>query len=126
MNGVSHAGIGMTSARTRDRLVQRLQEQCTNPSDEHRRIGVDTPDRILLAEPSFAGAPDLGMLCLEVTSNPVPHGFRDGGAGPWECSDHHIAERMRLRKAQTAGKARAAQVVGGTLPTSGTMIHITR
>ena len=27
MNGTSHAGIGMTSARTRDRLVQRLQEQ---------------------------------------------------------------------------------------------------
>jgi protein-L-isoaspartate(D-aspartate) O-methyltransferase len=27
MNGASHAGIGMTSARTRDRLVQRLQEQ---------------------------------------------------------------------------------------------------
>ena len=27
MNGSHHAGIGMTSARTRDRLVQRLQEQ---------------------------------------------------------------------------------------------------
>jgi protein-L-isoaspartate(D-aspartate) O-methyltransferase len=27
MNSVTHAGIGMTSARTRDRLVQRLQEQ---------------------------------------------------------------------------------------------------
>jgi protein-L-isoaspartate(D-aspartate) O-methyltransferase len=27
MNSPSHAGIGMTSARTRDRLVQRLQEQ---------------------------------------------------------------------------------------------------
>ena len=26
MNIPSHAGIGMTSARTRDRLVQRLQE----------------------------------------------------------------------------------------------------
>jgi protein-L-isoaspartate(D-aspartate) O-methyltransferase len=27
VNGLRHAGIGMTSARTRDRLVQRLQEQ---------------------------------------------------------------------------------------------------
>ncbi|HUG71906.1 MAG TPA: protein-L-isoaspartate(D-aspartate) O-methyltransferase [Steroidobacteraceae bacterium] len=27
MNGISHTGIGMTSARTRDRLVQRLREQ---------------------------------------------------------------------------------------------------
>lgn len=27
MNGISHSGIGMTSARTRDRLVQRLREQ---------------------------------------------------------------------------------------------------
>jgi protein-L-isoaspartate(D-aspartate) O-methyltransferase len=27
MSGISHAGIGMTSARTRDRLVQRLREQ---------------------------------------------------------------------------------------------------
>jgi protein-L-isoaspartate(D-aspartate) O-methyltransferase len=27
MNGMSHSGIGMTSARTRDRLVQRLRDQ---------------------------------------------------------------------------------------------------
>src|SRR5688500_16809883 len=30
MNGARHSGIGMTSARTRDRLVQRLREQGTH------------------------------------------------------------------------------------------------
>jgi hypothetical protein len=78
--------------------MQRLQEQRTNPPDEHRRIGMDTPDRILLTKPTLAGAPDLGVLRLEITGNPVPHGFRNGGTRLGECPDHHIAERMRLRQ----------------------------
>src|SRR4030095_4593607 len=78
--------------------MQRLQEECTDRPNEHRRIGVHTPDRILLAEPSFADAPDLSMLRLEVTGNPVAHSFRDDGARLWECPDHHKAERMRLWK----------------------------
>ena len=30
-------------------------------------------------ETTLAGAPDFGVLRLEVTGNPVPHGFRNGG-----------------------------------------------
>ena len=75
--------------------MERLQEQRTNPPDEHRRIAVHTPDRILLIKPALARAPDLGVLRLEVTGNAFPYGSRDAVARIGECPDHHIAERMR-------------------------------
>ena len=61
--------------------MERLQEQRTNPPDEHRRIAVHTPDRIPLIKPTLARAPDLGMLRLEVTGNAFPYGFRDASRG---------------------------------------------
>ena len=55
------------------------------------------PDCVALGKPALAGAPDLGMLRLEVPGNAFPHRFRNGGARILECPDHHIAEPMRRR-----------------------------
>ena len=106
--------------------MERLEEQRTNSSDEHRRIAVHTPDRIPLIKPTLARAPDLGMLRLEITGNALPYGFRDTVARIGECPDHHIAERMRLPKRNCRYQPTPGSAGGGTLPASGTMIHITR
>jgi hypothetical protein len=66
-----------------------------NGTDEHCCIRVYAPDRILLAEPPLALAPDLGVLPLEVSGNPIPHCFGDGGSRVRECFNRHIRERMR-------------------------------
>jgi hypothetical protein len=75
--------------------MQRLQEQRTNGTDEHRCVRVYAPDRILLAEPPLTLAPDLGVLPFEIPGNAIPHCFGDGGSRVWECLDRHITERMR-------------------------------
>ena len=91
-----------------------LEEQRTYRTDEHRRIGMDPPDRVLLTEPTLAISPNFGMLGLEVTGNEVPYSFRDGRAGSGECPDHHVGSvcgserrncRRRLRRSQVIHSA---------------------
>ena len=86
----------MLSDRLHRYRMQRLQKQRPDSTDEHRRISVHAPDRILLAEPPLAVSPDLGMLRLEVPGDTLPHCPRNGGTRILECPDHHIAERMRI------------------------------
>jgi hypothetical protein len=78
--------------------MERLQEQRANRTDEHRRIGVYPPNRILLTKPALAVSRDLGVLRFEVSGHPISHCFGDGGAWIWECPDGHIAERTRRWK----------------------------
>ena len=69
--------------------MKRLQEQRSYGTDEHRRIGVYPPDRILFTEPTLAVPPDLGMLRLEVARKAFPDGLGDGRTRVGECRDRH-------------------------------------
>src|SRR4030095_10814093 len=69
--------------------MKRLQEQRSYGTDEHRRIGVYPPDRILFAEPTLAVPPDLGMLRLEVAGKALPDGPGEGRSRVGECRDRH-------------------------------------
>lgn len=47
--------------------VQRLEEQCAHPADEHRRVGMHAPNRGIFVEPAgFAGVEQLAMACVGV------------------------------------------------------------
>jgi hypothetical protein len=70
--------------------MQRLQQQSADAPNEHRGIGMYPPDDIPLAKPSLAFSPDLGVLCLEVSGEPLPHSFGNGGARIWKCQDRHM------------------------------------
>jgi hypothetical protein len=72
-----------------------LQQQRADPADEHRCIGVHPPNRILIAEPALAVAPDLGVLCLEVSGEAFSNRSGDAGSQIRKCPDRHIAERTR-------------------------------
>ena len=89
---------GMLSDRLHCHRMKRLQEQRTNPTNEHRRIGVDAPDRILFCEPTLAGSPDLGMLRLEVPGDTFSYRPRQAGARVGERPDRHTTERTPGRK----------------------------
>src|SRR6476660_5306263 len=69
--------------------MKHLQEQRSYGTDEHRRIGVYPPDRILFTEPALAVPPDLGMLRLEVAGKAFPDGLGDGRTRAGECRDRH-------------------------------------
>ena len=97
--------------------MKRLQEQRSYGTDEHRRIGVYPPDRILFAEPTLAVAPDLGMLRLEVAGKALPDGPGDSRSRVGECRDRH---KRSVRAVESPLLRPAAQ----TLLISGTMIHI--
>ena len=113
----------MINDRLQRQRMKCLQEQRTNRTDEHRRIGMDPPNRILLIEPTFAVSPDFGMLCLEVTSKQIPHGLRDAGLRVDERSDRHVGSVRGPES--SAATLEHRQAVGGALLASGTMIHIT-
>ena len=84
--------------------MERLQEQRTNCTDEHRGIGMYPPNRILLAEPTLAVSPDLGVLRLKVPGKQVSYGSRNAGARVDECCDRHVAESTRGSEDQSLGK----------------------
>ena len=107
----------MINDRLQRQRMKGLQEQRTNRTDEHRRIGMDPPNRVLLIEPTLAVSPDFGMLCLEVTSKPVSYGLRDAGLRVDERSDRHVGS-VRGPEDSTA-KREHRQTVGGALLASG-------
>ena len=98
--------------------MKRLQEQRSYGTDEHRRIGVYPPDRILFAEPTLAVPPDLGMLRLEVARKAFPDGLGDGRTRVGECRDRH-------KRSVRAVESPLPKSAGQTLLISGTMTHIT-
>ena len=98
--------------------MERLQEQRSYGTDEHRRVGVYPPDRVLFTEPTLAVPPDLGMLRLEVTGKAFPDGLGTGRTRVGKCRDRH-------RRSVRAAESPLPKPAGQTLLTSGTMIHIT-
>lgn len=95
-----------------------LQEQRSYGTDEHRRVGVYPPDRILFTEPTLAVPPDLSMLRLEVARKALPDGPGDGSARVGECRGRH-------KRSVRAAESPLTKSAGQTLLTSGTMTHIT-